>query len=148
MKRFILISALVASACSAPQKDIQQDKIVANYIKHKSPVPNEMALAIKNVSEKHQKTLQAISIVESNGTPWAVGKSGEKGAFQVLEKDWGLVSKNPTEQAMQAEKILDELLQASQNERHALAKYNGGSRPNKRAWKYADKVLKVRRTLG
>lgn len=145
MKRLVFV-ALLCTACS--KQPVVKDKIVENYIKHQSPVPMQMATAIRSVPEKHQKTLQAISIVESNGTPWAVGKSGEKGAFQVIEKDWGKVSKNPDEQARQAQQILDELLEASGgNELKALAMYNGGSRPNKKAWKYAQKVIKVKKSL-
>ena len=145
MKRLVLV-ALFCTACS--KQPVVKDEIVENYIKHQSPVPMQMAQAIRNVPQKHQKTLQAISIVESNGTPWAVGKSGEKGAFQVIEKDWGKVSQHPDEQAKQAERILDELLEASKgNELKALAMYNGGSHPNKKAWKYAYKVIKVKKSL-
>ena len=145
MKRLLLV-ALFCTACS--KQPVVKDQIVENYIKHQSPVPVQMATAIRSVPKKHQKTLQAISIVESNGTPWAVGKSGEKGAFQVIEKDWGKVSQHPDEQAKQAQRILDELLEASKgNELKALAMYNGGSRPNKKAWKYAYKVIKVKKSL-
>ena len=48
------------------------------------------------------------------------------------------------EQALQAEKILEELLADRRGRlRCALAAYNGGTKPNKRAYRYADRVLRL-----
>lgn len=113
-----------------------------------SPDPHLMAKACRATSKP--KTMAAIAIVESNGTPTATGKAGERGAWQVIGKHHGKVSSNPVDQAKQAERILDELVAASPRGslRCALARYNGGDRPKAVSYRYADRVLKIRRTLG
>lgn len=81
--------------------------------------------------------------IESNLNVRARGKAGEKGAWQVKEKHWGKVPKTFKGQALQAEDILNELLEASDNDlRTAIRKYNGSG---KSAVRYANKVCK--RTL-
>ena len=57
---------------------------------------------------------------------------------------------DPVEQARQAERILNELVAASPRRslRCALARYNGGDKPKAVSYRYADKVLKVRKSLG
>lgn len=124
------------------QPKIQKDeKIERLFVEYGSPVPKQMTKAVN--ATKRPTLMAAIALQESDGTPWARGKAGEKGAFQVMEKDWKIkVSDNPTEQALQAEKILDELLEASKGDvRKALSMYNGGSRPPKKSYKYADSVI-------
>lgn len=135
---------------------IVPDKIPSPAVNHKiehykrvfteygSPVPEQMAHAVSKTKRQH--IMAAMAIVESNGTPWAVGKSGEKGAFQVIESDWGKVSSNPSEQARQAERILEELLK-TKDLRTGLACYNGGSSPSRRSYIYADKILKIARKI-
>lgn len=116
------------------------EKIEKMFTKYGSPVPKQMTNAVN--ATKRPELMAAIALQESDGTPWATGKAGEKGAWQVMEKDWGVVSKNPIDQAMQAEKILDELLEASKGDvKKALSMYNGGSRPPKKSYKYADSVI-------
>ena len=126
------------------------DQLEAAFEKNGSPVPKQMAAACR--ATKSPKTMAAIAIVESNGTPWAKGKAGERGAWQVIDKHWphGPVPKHPVNQALQAEKILDELVAASPRGslRLALARYNGGDKPPAQSWRYAEKVLKVRTQLG
>ena len=113
-----------------------------------SPDPHLMAKACR--ATKDPKLMAAVAIVESNGTPHAVGRSGERGAWQVIPKVWGSVPKSADGQARQAERILDELVAASPRRslRCALARYNGGDKPKAVSYRYADKVLKVRRSLG
>ena len=113
-----------------------------------SPDPHLMATACRTT--KNPKLMAAVAIVESNGTPHAVGRSGERGAWQVIPKVWGSVPKSADGQARQAERILEELVAASPRGslRCALARYNGGDRPKAVSYRYADKVLKVRKSLG
>lgn len=107
-----------------------------------SKEPDVMAVAVSHT--KNPKLMAAIAAVESGGNPKAVGDSGaSKGAFQVQGKHWGKVKDNALEQALQAEKILEELLVQRGRLRCALAAYNGGTRPNARAYKYADRVLRL-----
>lgn len=115
------------------------------FHKHQSPVPAHMAEACSRTS--NPKLLAAVAIVESNGTPWARGKAGEKGAFQVIASDWGEVSDNPIEQAAQADDILAALVERRGSLRCGLASYNGGPKPGRRAYNYADRVLRVMRTI-
>ena len=85
----------------------------------------------------------AQGILESNLNTKAIGRAGEKGAWQVREKYWGKVPKSFKGQADQAEDILKELLEANNgNLRVALRKYNGSGT---KAHRYANQVCK--RTL-
>ena len=112
-----------------------------------SPVPDAMAIAISHT--KKPKIMAAIAAVESNGNPKAIGDSGASvGAFQVQPIHWGRVNtKNALEQAIQAEKILEALLVERGRLRCALAAYNGGTRPSKRAYKYADNVIALSKRI-
>ena len=125
-----------------------QVKLEQAFEKAGSPVPHQMAKAC--MATKNPKLMASVAIVESEGTPWARGRSGEKGAWQVIAKHHGAVSDNQVQQALQAERILDELRAdgSGRGLRYALAKYNGGDRPRAKSYRYADRVLKIRRTLG
>lgn len=82
----------------------------------------------------------AQGLIESKLNSRAVGSSGERGAWQVLEKYWGRVPKSIESQAFQAEKILNKIrARNSCNTFRALAAYNG---KGKRALSYARKVRK------
>ena len=162
----VLIAALVVSCVGAIDKQaelddinnaphreqreriMRGDQLADAFEKAGSPDPHLMAKACRATSKP--KTMAAIAIVESNGTPTATGKAGERGAWQVIGKHHGKVSSNPVDQAKQAERILDELVAASPRGslRCALARYNGGDRPKAVSYRYADRVLKIRRTLG
>ena len=131
------------------ERIMKGDHLVDAFQAAGSPVPHQMAEACRATSKP--KTMAAIAIVESQGTPWAKGKAGEKGAWQVIGKHWGgSVPEHPVKQALQAEKILDELVAAAPRGslRCALARYNGGDRPPAQSWRYADRVLKVKKSLG
>jgi len=128
--------------------DVSQVETYSLFYKHHgSPVPNVMAQAIVEVKPKNRPKVAAISIKESHGTPWAVGDKGKsKGAWQVQEKYWGKVPISTTEQALQVERILEELVayEPRGSLRRALARYNGGTKPPKRAYRYADNVIKMK----
>lgn len=116
---------------------------------HGSPASEQMAIAVTKT--KRPAFMAAIAVVESNGDPKAVGDNGaSKGAFQVQEKHWGKVPTTAVEQALQAERILEELLSSRRALRRggsrlrvALARYNGGDRPPRISYKYADKVMRL-----
>lgn len=112
------------------------------FERHNSPKPVEMAIAVSKT--RNPSLMAALAIVESNGDPSAIGDSGvSKGAFQVQERYWGPVSVNASEQAIQAERILEDLVQNSRGRlRCGLAKYNGGKRPPTVSFRYASRVLK------
>ena len=115
----------------------EEVKIAQFFIAHKSPDPARMARAVARRKRPALAAKQAV--VESHANPKARGKKGEKGAWQVIEKDWGKVPKTPEGQAIQNEKILDELLQKNKGDlRKALTAYNGTG-PDAR--RYASLVL-------
>jgi hypothetical protein len=93
-----------------------------------SKQPERMANAI--IQTKQPRLYAAISVVESGGNP-SIHKSGYKkrhyGAFQVNPKHWGRVSQDPVEQALQAENILQELVQEKGSLKRALSAYGGDS---------------------
>ena len=116
---------------------------------HGSPAPEQMAIAVTQT--KRPALMAAIAVVESNGDPKAIGDGGaSKGAFQVQEKHWGKVPSTAVDQALQAERILEELLSSRRALRRgdsrlrmALARYNGGDRPPRVSYRYADRVMRL-----
>ena len=125
-----------------------ETQIHAAFEKAGSPVPQQMTQAC--MQTQNPKLMAAVAIVESDGTPWAKGKAGERGAWQVIGNHHGTVPNDAVGQALQAERILDELRVADSGRslRRALAQYNGGTKPRAKSYRYADRVLKIRRTLG
>lgn len=125
----------------------QQHTLAGVFKNNGSKQPLEMAIAVSKT--KRPKLMTAIAIVESNGNPTAVGDSGaSKGAFQVQAKHWGAVPTTALEQATQAERILDELIVANRGRlRQALAEYNGGTKPPKQSYRYADRVITITRKI-
>lgn len=82
----------------------------------------------------------AQGLVESNLDSRAVGTSGEKGGWQVIEKYWGKVPTGIVSQARQSERILNEIRENNLcGLFDALVAYNGTGR---KAVKYARKVRK------
>lgn len=121
----------------------QYDLYSTYFQAHKSPVPNLMTSAV--LQTKRPAIMAAIAVVESNGTPWAVGDNGKsRGAFQVQERYWGAVPVDPVEQALQAERILEELLKSRGRLRCAITAYNGAG-PAARA--YERRVARLERSL-
>lgn len=119
----------------------QEQHYIRVFKKYGSPEPEAMACAVTKT--KNPKLMAAMAVVESNGNHRAVGDSGaSKGAFQVQAKHWGEVPSTATEQAQQAERILEELVASSRGSLlKGLSKYNGRGQQAKR---YADKVLGLR----
>lgn len=148
---FMIISFSLISKCSETKHPVyashfsnQEIDFIIEFAKNGSSHPIEMGLAV--CKTKNPPLMAALAIKESNGRPKAIGDSGlSKGAFQVQEKHWGKVPNTATEQALQAEKIIDELVASSPrgNLRSGLAKYNGGVKPPKSSYRYADSVLKL-----
>lgn len=114
---------------------------LVNYFRVKgSKTPEEMANAV--LQTRNPRLLAAVSVIESNGNHKVKNTGFRKqhhGAFQVSSKYWGKVSTNPVQQALQAEKILEEL---SENRpiKQALNYYGGEA--NLKTGKYADAVLR------
>lgn len=152
---YMLVHAIVVETenrekyYSAPQTQVSE--YVSFFERHGSPAPVQMAQAIEAVKPENRPILAAVAVVESNGTPTAKGKASEKGAFQVIEKHWGPVSESPVQQALQAERILEEL--AASNARGSLrckatlARYNGGSEPPRSSRRYAERVISIARSI-
>jgi Transglycosylase SLT domain len=87
--------------------------------------------------------LISVAIEESSGDPAAVGTSGEQGAWQVMASHWGAVPKDIRGQAGQAEQIISGLLiRTNGNKKKALARYNGGTLPTVKSYRYAERILK------
>ena len=129
---------------SAPvQFTAEQEEYRSFFARHGSPQPEAMAMAV--TATKNPPLMAALAVVESNADPSAVGDGGESlGAFQVQPKYHGAVSASPVQQALQAERILEEIVQASRGRlRQGLARYNGGSNPPPVSDRYAVKVLRL-----
>lgn len=128
----------------APHYTAQEQHYIKVFKDFGSPEPEAMACAVTKT--KNPKLMTAIAVVESNGNHRAVGDSGaSRGAFQVQPAHWGPVPSTATEQAQQAEKILEELVASSRGRlRSGLAKYNG---KGPKARRYAARVLKIRRRV-
>lgn len=83
----------------------------------------------------------SIGTIESGMKTTAVGKAGEKGAFQVREKYWGKVPKKLKGQMKQHNDILLELMEANNHDiNKAIKSYNG---TGKQAKRYLCKVVKL-----
>lgn len=97
-----------------------------------------LCLGIEPLKRPHLTEVQGY--VESNMNSKAIGKVKEKGAWQVREKYWGKVPRKLIDQAKQAERILDELLKANNNNLHtSVMRYNGAGI---KARSYANKIRK------
>lgn len=126
----------------------KEQSFIEFFQKHGSKVPEEMAVAV--VKTKRPALMAAIAVKESNGNPDAIGDNGDShGAFQVQPKHWGQVPTTATEQALQAERILDELMRDDRRGslRSSLARYNGGTKPPKISYRYAEHVIKLRKEV-
>ena len=125
----------------------QQKSFINFFIRHGSPAPEEMAVAVTQT--KRPALMAAIAVKESNGNPKAVGDHGDSlGAWQVQPKHWGPVSTDPVQQALQAERILEELTgnEPRGSLRYALSRYNTG-RVCSTGKRYANHVIKLKRSV-
>lgn len=110
---------------------------LTNYFKKNgSKTPEEMANAL--LKTRSPRLLSAIAKVETGGNPTVMRSGFRKqhdGAFQVNPKYWGKVPKDAVGQALQAETILQELVDEYPI-KTALSKYGGDSTS-----KYQKRVL-------
>ena len=101
--------------------------------------PEQMANAV--LATKKPRLLAAVAVAGEKNTPYTVRKGGYKkrhaGAWQVNSKYWGRVPNDPVSQALQAERILEDLTGEGKNIRTALSIYGGDS-----SSRYANRVLK------
>ena len=144
----LLKTCLPGKTVEASPTFTKHDSFVIYFKAWNSPVPEVMAHSV--MQTKRPALMAAMAVKESNATPWAVGDSGRsKGAFQVQERYWGVVPINPTEQALQAERILEDIIRDNRRGdlRQCLAQYNGGTRPPKVSYRYADYVIKLRKEV-
>jgi hypothetical protein len=75
----------------------------------------------------------AIGHVESGLKTTAVGRAGERGAFQVMSRHWGRVPKTLRGQMLQHNRILCELNRECGGDLpRAIARYNGKGRKARR----------------
>lgn len=99
--------------------------------------PEQMAVAV--LATQSPRLLAAMATKGELNTPYTVRKGGYKrrhaGAWQMNQRLHGTVSHNPVDQAKQAEKYLEELLDQKPL-RKALSQYGGDSTD-----KYANRVL-------
>jgi hypothetical protein len=106
-------------------------------------VANPAALVAAVRHSPMANLLISVAIEESGGDPVAVGSVGEQGAWQVKASDWGAVPEDIHGQAGQAERIIRALLNSTKgNKKEALARYNGGTAPPGKSYRYAERVLK------
>lgn len=121
--------------------DVVHDLRVSFAADHGVVNPAALVAAVRH--SRMANLLISIAIEESRGDPVAVGSAGEQGAWQVKASDWGAVPKDIFGQAGQAERILRVLLIDSKgNKKKALARYNGGTTPPGKSYRYAERVLK------
>ena len=108
---------------------------MSQFFKRKgSPDPQRMATAV--LETRRPRLMAAIAVRESNGNPKAVGDGGRsRGSFQVQAKHWKpllhekKVSKDPVIQALDSERIIDDLIAANNgNLKKALNAYNGDTK--------------------
>lgn len=150
-----LLAVAILHSCEKPKKisyasHFRPDEIsmIANLHRLRVKQPIEIGIAV--CKTKNPKLMAAIAIKESYGDSKAIGDNGDsKGAFQVQEKHWSRVPSTATEQALQAEKILEELVASSRGRlRSGLERYNTGRVGTKAGKRYATDVLRIRWRLG
>lgn len=128
-------SAVAPPAPSPSPLTAKEQKLAEAFIRHRSPHPVELARVVARM--KRPRLAAAQAIIESNANKHAVGSSGERGVWQIIEKEWGAVSDDLKGQSDQYEEIMEGLIKGSQgNLRRALGKYNGD-----RSGRYAQKVM-------
>lgn len=107
------------------------------YARQGSPAAIEMAQA--TVQAKRPRLMAAVAAVESNGSPLARGRAGERGAWQVIPAIHGAVPVDAAGQMDQSERILEDLLiENGGSVKKAVAAYNGSGA---RADAYSRRVL-------
>jgi hypothetical protein len=107
----------------------KQWKMAKYFQKIGSKKPDKMAVAV--CATKKPRLMAAMAKIETHGNPdarYTGYKKRHHGAWQVNPRDWGTVSHDALEQALQAEDALDKFTKGSKgNVRVALNKYGGDS---------------------
>lgn len=115
----------------------KQEALVNTFLAYGSPHPVELAIAVSRL--KRPRLAAAQAIVESGGDINRLGKLGEVGVWQVIEKYWGYVPDSIEEQAEKYEIIMDYLIDRSKGDiRKALNRYNGC-----KDGRYANRVYRI-----
>ena len=157
-QKFLERAEHCCSSSTVPALTREQKTYRALFQKHGSPAPDAMARAVTVAKPKNRPLLAAVAIIESNANPRAVGDDGKSiGAWQIQPHHWGKVSTDdPAQQALLAERIIEELVASeprgslrrnARRIRAGLAAYNGGTRPHRCSWRYADRVLALSKKL-
>lgn len=97
------------------------------FEKHGSPVPEKMAEAVLKTNKP--KIMAKIAVRETNGNPYKRKygyKKAHDGAFGVNRNDWGKVSEDPVEQAIQAEMAYDTFFKAAKGNKVVAHNLYGG----------------------
>lgn len=160
-KKMVLVLGVIVMAASyaikeqAPQpivtagkqqgysaRAVQQVELVKAF--HEAGSPDAATMARAAMRTKRPALSAAQAIVESRGNIKARGKAGEKGAWQVREKYWGKVPGSAVKQALQNERIIEDLIRATGGLPLAVERYNG---TGKKARVYSRKVLTLARRL-
>jgi hypothetical protein len=118
---------------------VRKQKLVAYFARKGSPEPERMADAVTRTNSP--RLLAAVAIVETGGNSKTKNSGYKKrhhGAFQVNPRHWGEVSQDPVKQALQAEAILEELVEEKGSLRKGLSAYGGDKTRNI----YANLILK------
>lgn len=125
-------SSIPAPACvKSHGADVDEQKKIrfAKYFeKNGSKTPGILADAVLAAKPSNQRLLAAVAVKETGGNPHVRrgGLNGRHaGAFQVNPKYHGRVSYDPVEQALQAERILEDLVAAKGDITAALNSYGG-----------------------
>jgi len=126
---------------------VKEQKFVEIFKSHGSAHPVEMAIAV--CKTKKPALMAALAIRESNGNPLAVGDNQKaRGAFQVWPSYHGFVPNTASEQALQSERILEELVQSSRGSLLCgLSRYNTGKVNSRTGKRYAKHVVTLSRRI-
>lgn len=119
---------LAFTSCSTAECHSRKMSMERYFEKSGNPHPKQMAEAV--LATKRPKLLAAMAVKGEKNTPYTVRRGGYKkrhsGSWQVNPKDWGKVPYDAVGQALQSERILDELLDKKPL-RQALNSYGGDS---------------------
>lgn len=131
----------ILAANHASAIDAVHDRRIRFAADHGVADPVSLAVSVRH--SPMANLLISVAIEESRGDPAAIGSAGEQGAWQVKASNWGSVPKDIHGQATQAERIIRGLLSRTcGNKLTALARYNGGTTPPGKSYRYAERVLK------
>lgn len=137
----IIAIAYMIPLAGCTEKQMPQPKGTGKAVKHsklREYIQDEyIAEVISN--SVNPRLYAAVAKVEADYRPQIIGKAGEKGMFQILEKFHGKVPDDLTGQLRKAESILEPLIK-KHGLRKGISRYNGKGR---KAQLYAAKILKT-----